>query len=35
VSIVAGIKRGAAGAIVFGWWLLVVAIKVAAAVVGG
>lgn len=35
VSIVAGIKRSSAAIIVFGWWFLVVLLKVAGAAIGG
>jgi hypothetical protein len=35
VSIVAGIKRSSAAIVVFGWWFLVVLLKVAGAAIGG
>jgi hypothetical protein len=35
VSTVAGIKRGVAAAVVFGWWILVVLLQVAGAAIGG
>lgn len=35
VSTVAGIKRGAAAAVVVGWWLVFVLLKVVAASIGG
>jgi len=35
VSTVAGIKRGAAAAVVFGWWVLIVLLKTAGAAFAG
>ena len=35
VSIVAGIKRSSAAIVVFGWWILVILLKVAGAAIGG
>ena len=35
VSTVAGIKRGAAAAVVVGWWFVFVLLKVVGASIGG
>jgi hypothetical protein len=35
VSIVAGIKRSSAAILVFGWWIIVVLLKVAGSLIGG